>query len=132
MAYATRQDMEQLYGAAEVAQRESALSDGAVATALINADALIDGYLVGCYSLPLSAVPPNLPAVACALARYALLGEAATERARNDQKDAIAWLRDVQSGRVQLQAATPAPGNEPAALVMMSGSDAVFKRSGRP
>lgn len=132
MAYATRQDLEQLYGAAEVSQRESALPAGAVDNALGNADATIDGYLAGRYTLPLSQIPPNLPQVACALARYTLMGEAATERARNDQKDAIAWLRDVQAGRVLLQAAAPTPGSEPAALVMMSASDSVFKRSGRP
>lgn len=132
MSYATRQDLEQLYGAAEVSQRASALGAGAVDKALLNADAMIDGYLVGRYTLPLSPIPPNLPQVACALARYGLMGEAATERARNDQKDALGWLRDVQAGRVQLQATAPVPGNEPEALVMMSTSDAVFKRSGRP
>jgi phage gp36-like protein len=132
MPYATRQDLEQLYGAGEVSQRASALPAGAVDTALGNADALIDGYLAGRYTLPLSQIPPNLPQVACALVRYALLGDAATERARNDQKDALAWLRDVQSGRVLLQAAAPTPGSEPGALVMMSSSEAVFKRSGRP
>ncbi len=132
MSYASRQDLEQLYGAAEVSQRESALPAGAVENALVTADALIDGYLVGRYTLPLAPIPPNLPQIACALARYTLLGDAATERARNDQKDAIAWLRDVQSGRVLLQAAAPAPGNEPAALVMMTSAESVFKRSGRP
>lgn len=132
MTYATRQDLERFYGTDEVSQRESALPPGAVDNALQNADALIDGYLVGRYSLPLTAVPPNLPQVACAFARYTLMGESATERARDDRKDGIAWLRDVQSGRVLLQAAAPTPGNEPGAMVMMTASDAVFKRSGRP
>lgn len=132
MAYADRAALEKLYGTDEVSQRESALPAGAVDAALVNADALIDGYLAGRYSLPLSSIPPNLPQVACALARYSLLGDAATERARNDQKDAIAWLRDVQSGRVLLQAAAPVPGNEPAAIVMMATSESVFSRSGRP
>ncbi|MDQ2822962.1 MAG: DUF1320 family protein [Pseudomonadota bacterium] len=132
MTYATRQDMELLYGAAEVTQRESALPPGAVDKALANADALIDGYLVGRYTLPLYPIPPNLPQIASALARYTLMGDAATERARNDQKDAMIWLRDVQAGRVMLQAAAPAPGNEPAALVMMVSAGSVFQRCGRP
>jgi phage gp36-like protein len=132
MTYATRQDLEKHYGVDEVEQRESALPAGAVDGALADADALIDGYLAGRYSLPLSAIPANLPQTAAALARYTLLGEAATDRARNDYKDAIAWLKDVQAGRVLLQSAASEPGNGPEAIVLMSTSAAVFKRSGRP
>lgn len=132
MSYTTRQELEQRYGADEMAQRESALSAGAIERAVADADALVDGYLASRYSLPLSATPPNLHQVACAIARYNLLGEAATERARDDYKDAIAWLRDVGAGRVLLDSAAPVPGNEPAVVVMYLTSDAVFKRSGRP
>lgn len=131
MTYATRQDLEQRYGADEIAQRESALAAGAVDLALNDADALINGYLAARYALPLSTIPPTLPATACALARYSLLG-GTNERARDDYKDALAWLRDVQSGKVQLQEPTPVPGSEPATVVMVATSAAVFKRAGRP
>jgi len=131
MPYAARTDLEQRYGADEVAQREAGLADGSVDRALADADALIDGYLIGRYSLPLSPVPANLVQVACAIARYNLLGDAATERARDDFKDAIAWLRDVQAGRVLLQAAA-LPGNAPSSIVMMTSAPSVFKRAGRP
>lgn len=132
MPYATRQTLELHYGIDEIAQRESALPPGAIDGALADADAMINGYLAGGYSLPLTALPANLPQVAAAIARYALLGEAATERARNDFKDACAWLKDVASGRVLLQAAEPVPGNTPAATVLWTTSTAVFKRGGRP
>lgn len=132
MTYATRTTLEQHYGVDEVAQRESALPAGSITNALTDADAMINGYLAGRYSMPLSAVPDNLPQVAAAIARYALLGDAATERSRNDQKDAIAWLRDVQAGRVLLQSAAPIPGNAPASIVMLTSSDSVFKRDCRP
>jgi phage gp36-like protein len=132
MAYATRADLEQRHGADEVEQRESALPAGAVDRALADAEALIDGYLVGRYSLPLTPVPANLPRVACAIARYHLLGDAVTERATEDHKNAIAWLKDVASGRVLLQGAAVEPGNDPATVVMVTGDTAVFKRSGRP
>lgn len=132
MTYATRADLEQRYGATEIAQRESALPAGAVEQALSDADAMIDGYLAGRYSLPLTAIPPNLPQIACAIARYSLIGEAATDRARNDFKDACTWLKDVSTGRVLLQAAEPVPGNTPAATVLWTSSEAVFKRGGRP
>lgn len=132
MTYATRQDLEDRYGAEEVSQRESMLPAGAVYGALADADALIDGYLASRYALPLSPVPANLVQVASSLARYTLLGDSATERARDDYKDALAWLRDVQAGRVQLQATQPVPGNEPATVVMVSSSPAVWGRRGRP
>ena len=132
MAYATRIDLEQRYGADEIAQREEALPAGAIDRALADAEALIDGYVGGRYSVPLSPVPSNLPQVACAIARYNFLGEAATERARDDYKDAIGWLKDVQAGRVLLQDAEPLSGSAPASTVTMVSSGSVFKRSGRP
>lgn len=131
MTYATRTDLELHYGADEVAQRESMLPAGAVDRALADADALIDGYLAGRYTVPLSPVPQNLLSIASAIARYHLLGEAATERARDDFKDAIAWLKDVQSGRVLLQSGF-LQESAPESMVVMMSSQAVFKRTGRP
>ena len=131
MTYATRANLEQAYGVDEVAQRESALAPGALDAALAVAEATINGYLTGRYSLPLSSIPPNLPQIASALARYTLLGEAATERARNDYKDAMGWLKDVAAGSVVLQSATPEPANAPSAMVILATSPAVFKRSAR-
>lgn len=132
MTYVTRHDLEQRFGADEIAQREEALQPGAVDKALAAADALIDGYLVGRYTLPLASVPVTLPQFAEVIARYTLLGEAATERARTDYQDALAWLKDVQAGRVLLQQAAPVPGAEPAMVAMVASSPALFKRAGRP
>lgn len=102
MTYATRADLEALYGTDEITQRESMLPAGAVAAALVGADATINGYLSGRYTVPLNPVPADLPARAAALARYAILGEATTERARSDYEDVIGWLKDVAAGRVTL------------------------------
>lgn len=108
MTYALRADLEGRYGASDLTQRESMLAAGAVAQALADADAMIDGYLSGRYAVPLSPVPTNLPRIACQLARYALLGNAADDRARVDYADAIAWLKDVAAGRVNLTTAAAA------------------------
>lgn len=108
MTYAVRADLEDRYGADELTQRETMLPAGAVAQALADADAVIDGYMAGRYAVPLSPVPANLPRVACQLARYGLLGNAADDRARKDYEDAIAWLKDVAAGRVILTEATVA------------------------
>lgn len=132
MTYATRQDLAQHYGQDEIDQREAMLGASAVDTALTGADALIDGYLATRYSLPLTAVPANLVQFAAAIARYELLGDAATERARTDYQDAVQWLKDIAAGRALLQAASPVPGNAPEAMVLMTTADAVFKRGSRP
>lgn len=120
MAYAIRTDLEAAYGAAEIAQRESMLPAGAVDRALADADAFIDGYASGRYAVPLSPVPANVLRLACAIARYNLLGDAATDRARADYEDAVAWLKDLAAGRVTLVSATlsasPATGGRPVSI----------------
>jgi len=132
MTYATRQDLDSINGADEVDLRLSILPDGELDRILENADAVINGYLVGRYTLPLSPVPAELPQRAAAIARYSLLGESATERARNDFKDAMAWLKDVAQGVVLLQSAAVLPGSEPATVVMAETSPSVFNRKVRP
>ena len=112
--YATRTDLEACYGTTELTQRESALPTGAVAKALTDADALINGYVGGRYAVPLAPVPDNLPRLACAVARYYLLGESRTEQARQDYEDAVSWLKGVAAGSIPLpkaaEAATPETG----------------------
>jgi len=132
MTYALREDLAQRYGSDEIAQREAALDPGALDVILADADALIDGYLASGYTLPLVPVPAKLTQVACAVARYNLLGDAVTERARNDYTDALGWLKDVQAGVVMLQVAAPEPELAPAMTVLVPSSASVFKRAGRP
>lgn len=128
MTYAVRADLTQRYGADEIAQREAMLDPGALNVILADANAMIDGYLVGGYTLPLNPVPPKLTQVACAIARYYLLGDAVTERARNDFTDAVAWLKDVQDGVVVLQAAAPIQDYAPSIVAIVEPVKAVFKR----
>lgn len=117
MTYATRTALEDRYGADELSQRESMLPAGAVDRALADADALINGYCAGRYTVPLSPVPDNVPRLACAVARYYLLDGANTEQSRQDFEDAVSWLKDVAAGRVTLTTAavaeTPATGGTP-------------------
>jgi len=131
MTYATRTDLEERYGADELTQRESMLATGAVDRALADADAEIHSYVSGRYGIPLSPVPPNLPRVACAIARYNILGEAATERARDDYKDAVAFLRDIQAGKARLEDAAPLAAAAPEKTVEIVTSERVFSREVR-
>ena len=132
MTYALREDLAQRYGAEEIAQRESALDPGALDVILTDADAMIDGYLISGYTLPLLPVPQKLTQVACAIARYNLLGDSVTERSRNDYTDAVTWLGDVQSGVVMLQVAAPVSDYAPSMVVIAEPNRSVFKRLGRP
>lgn len=124
MTYATRTDLEERYGADELEQRESVLAAGAVGRALADADAEVDGYVAAAYAVPLNPVPANIVRVACSIARYRLLGDAATEQARKDYEDAIRFLRDVQGGRATLMAAAPLAGNTPAATIAVTNGRA--------
>lgn len=108
MTYALRADLEARFGTGELTQRETMLPAGAVVQALTDADSVINGYVMGRYSVPLNPVPSNLVRVACQLARYAILGNAADDRARKDYEDAMGWLKDVAAGRVNLPLATAA------------------------
>lgn len=126
MTYATRPGLEERYGALEIEQRESMLPAGAVARALADADAEVDAYVGGAYSVPLSPVPAVIVRVAAGIARYRLLGDAASDQARKDYEDAVRYLRDVQAGRAAI-AAAPLAGNTPAATIAVTnGRDKAF------
>ena len=128
MSYATRTDLEARYGTAELTQRESMLATGAVARALADADAFINGYVSGRYTVPLSPVPDNVGHLACAVARYYLLGDAMTDQARQEFEDAKSWLEKVAAGRIPLPTAivaeSPATGGTPTTRTSIKQFDA--------
>lgn len=126
MPYASRADLEDRYGADEVAQRESMLPDGAVDRILLAVDAQVDAYLAARYAVPLLPVPEIIRSQALAIARYLLLGEAASDRVRQDFDDARAFLRDVQAGRSVLPSVALTPGAAPADSVVLMGRAKVF------
>ncbi|MDP2808642.1 MAG: DUF1320 domain-containing protein [Rhodocyclaceae bacterium] len=126
MAYATRADLEDRHGAEEMEQRESMLPAGAVAGALADADAEIDSYLAARYPLPLATVPALLTRIACAIARYNLLGEAASERARADVEDARRQLARLANGSVTLGLPAATEVATSAGGVAYESSDSVF------
>lgn len=107
MPYATRQDMETRFGPAELAQLADPhatgfIDDGALALALSDAEAEIDAYMVGRYTLPLDTVEPNLVRLACDIARYRLWKDQASEEVRQRYQDATRYLERVASGAILL------------------------------
>jgi len=128
MPYATRTDLEQRY-AQDVAQRETVLPVLGVDNALADADAEIDSYLGVRYSVPVSPVSASILRIACVIARYRLLGDAAGEAARRDYEDARAYLRDIAAGRSQLEGAAALAVSPTARTVEFETQPRVFART---
>ncbi len=125
MAYATRQDLIDRFGATEIVQRTdrtnrppTTIDDTVVGRAIGDAEALIDGYLAGRYELPLAVVPAALPKICCDLARFHLWGSAADKdgAVARAADAATAWLKDVARGTVALEV-----GGAPAAAPVGGG-----------
>lgn len=119
MSYAVKQNMIDRFSQAELVQLTDraipptgAIIDAVLDGALADADAEIDGYLVGQYLLPLPSVPKNLVMLACDIARYKLYDDRATEQVRQRYEDAVKYLRSVGKGELSLGLD---PANQPAA-----------------
>ena len=78
--------------------------------ALADTDALIDGYLMPRYALPLTAIPALIITLAEAITIYKLYTFVAPERIEADYRDAIKALEKISKGEVMISAA----GVEPA------------------
>jgi phage gp36-like protein len=129
MAYATAQDIIDRYSADQllITFDRDAIGQAdpeAVARALDDATAEIDGYLAGRYALPLSE-PPRILAFMCVdIALYkGSLETAVTDERRRRYQDAIAYLVRVAKGDIALFSSDPgAP---------QGGSGASFSAGGR-
>jgi phage gp36-like protein len=69
---------------------------------LLDADSVIDGYLISRYETPLAVVPRLIVGVACNLARYALYDDIATEQITQRYKDAVKLLEAINAGKINL------------------------------
>jgi len=90
------------YTADEQASTASALA--VVNQKLMDADSVIDGYLMARYTTPLAVVPRLVIGIACDLARYALYDDIATEQITQRHKDAVKMLEAISKGSINLGA----------------------------
>lgn len=118
MAYVTLAQLIERYGEpALVAVTDRAqfatgvVDEAAIDRAIADADAVIDGYLVRKYALPLAEVQPMLVKIAGSLVFYDLHTYQPDEKIVNDQKLALAMLRDIAAGTVALTVAGLEPQN---------------------
>ena len=84
-----------------------------LARAIADADATIDAYLQGRYSVPLVSTPDKIRQVSADVAIFNLFSRKRdnlmTDTRRDRYKDAIRFLEQVASGAVSLGADSPAP-----------------------
>jgi phage gp36-like protein len=90
----------------ELTNREEE-STGAIVAAVVNlaiddAEAIVNSYLRGRLSLPLSDVPQPLPKITADIARYILHGDHVTDTVEKNYDEAISWLKSFSSGRVSI------------------------------
>jgi len=133
MTYCVKQDLIDRYGQEELIQltdraNAGVIDDTVLDQAIADADSLIDGYLASRYSLPLSDVPVSLVRVAAALTRYFLYTEAATDQVEKAHDQAIAWLKDVARGTVNLGLSATNGKPNPADSAQVDSAGTVFGR----
>ncbi|MDP1673371.1 MAG: DUF1320 domain-containing protein [Burkholderiales bacterium] len=109
MSYATKQDMIDRFGETELVQitnqedhAATVINDTVLNQALADADAEIDGYLIGRYALPLASVPATLKRNACDIARYHLYDNRVTEQVQKRYDNVVAFLRMLAKGDASL------------------------------
>ena len=118
MAYCTQADLQEQVSEAILIQLTDDANGGAVdssvvARAIADADAEIDSYCAGRYSVPLSPVPAIILKLAVDIAIYNLYArrKGATEDRQKRYDNAVRLLKDIARGLVALGATTPAPAN---------------------
>ncbi|WP_425099138.1 gp436 family protein [Tropicibacter sp. S64] len=111
MAYSTQADLEKHYGTAllvnltDRGELASGVIDADVVTqAIADADAMIDGYIKTRYTLPLDGVPDPIGVLSRRIAIYNLHVFEPSSKIVRDYEGAIATLKDIGKGIVQLDA----------------------------
>lgn len=110
MAYASQQDIIDLYGEDCLSASADRDSDGSadstpVTNALDTASNEIDSYLGTLYDIPLTSVPDQVKTVCIDIAIYRLsygFGAGLTDEKAKRYDNAIRWLRDAAKGIVTL------------------------------
>lgn len=133
-SYATRLQMMDRFGQSELISLTD--RDGTAGTivvevldvALTDASALINGYLAGRYTLPLTPPPAVLERLCCDIARYGLYDNGASEAVSKRFDDAVHYLEMVGAGKITLGVASQGESPISHDLPIMESDGAVFNR----
>lgn len=113
MMYATVTDLVERFSEREVIELTDLENvgqiDQAVANrALTDATAEIDGYLATRYRLPIAEAAPRMLSLLCTdIARFRLQTGVSTEQARERYEDAVATLKGIARGEINLPLQAP-------------------------
>ncbi|MGD9863589.1 MAG: gp436 family protein [Pseudodonghicola sp.] len=91
--------------------------------ALADTDALIDGFLLGRYVLPLAETPPLLADLAQMIAIWKLHAQGADDKIEKDYKEAMSLLDRIATGKVRLPIAGADPATAPSTGVRLTDRD---------
>ena len=116
MSYCTYADLLLNFGEQELIQvtdrdLDGEEDDGVIQDGIEFASDLIDGYLRSRYALPLSLIPRNLTGIACDIARYRYYQAQPTDLVIQRYEAAVQWLRDVSTGKADLDVADTVVGS---------------------
>jgi len=106
------------------------VDEAKVAAAIADADATIDAYCQGRYTIPLTPVPAKILQVSVDIALFNLYSRSDLEMPevrKERNKEAIRFLEMTAAGKINLGAATPAQANTDNAVNIESGAR-VFTR----
>lgn len=124
--YASVADMIERFGETEIVELTDLEHTGQVDTAmaeqaLTDATAEIDGYLAARYRLPVTDTPRLLSLLCTDIARYRLQRGVTTDQARQRYEDALAQLKAIARGEINLPLDTPPPASAEPQVVTGSG-----------
>lgn len=127
--YASVADMIERFGEVEIIELTDLEHTGEVVVdvaeqALSDATAEIDGYLAARYRLPVTDTPRMLSVLCTDIARYRLQKGVSTDQARQRYEDAIAALKSIARGDINLPLSSPPPAS--AEPMTTPGSARVF------
>lgn len=137
MAYATRQDIEAIYGVnhLQTLVAHDVDFDMAVNRALAAAEARIDPYLRKRYTLPLPLVPDILQQIAIDIACWILAPSAdrVSEQIEKRAKLQLEFLKDVAAGKADIAELTPylIGGDQPGTIGTDAAGGAAFSADAR-
>lgn len=124
--YASVADLIERFGETEIIELTDLAHTGTVDNAmadqaLTDATAEIDGYLAARYRLPVTDTPRLLSLLCTDIARYRLQKGVTTEQARQRYEDAVAQLKAIARGEINLPLDTPPPASAEPKVVASSG-----------
>lgn len=135
MAYCTLTDIEKQLPPEDVIgltddDGNGVADEGIVEQAIADADALIDAYCSGRYSVPFSTVPAMIRACSVDIAIFHLYARrrGVTEKREKRKEEAIRFLKDVSAGKAGLGADAPEASTDAGPEASRSESERIFTR----